>query len=77
MVRDYSWWDAYAIYKKEILTTDRLASLEDLSYFRIHIDHHVLLGFDLVVTLPHLGLDPLGKDIATDCVDNVCYILSW
>ena len=58
-----------------LLTADRLARLEDLGDLWIHVDHHVLLGLELLVARVHPGLHPLGEDVARDGVDHVCYVL--
>ena len=68
---------SFFFWTRLILTTDRLAGPKDLGYFWIHVDHHILLCLDFVVSLPHLGLDPLGEGISSDRVDYVGYVLPW
>jgi hypothetical protein len=53
-----------------------LTGLEDLGDFRVHIDHHVLLGLDFGVPLLHLALHPQSEGIAGDGVYDISYILS-
>ena len=48
---------------------------EDLSYFWIHIDHHVLFCFDLVISLLHLRLNPFSERISNDGIYDVGDIL--
>jgi len=60
---------------KVILTADGLALSEDLGDLRVHVDHEVLLGLDLVVALLHLRLDPLGERWSDDRVDHVGDVL--
>ena len=61
--------------KVMVLTADGGALGEDGGDLRVHVDHHVLVGLDLVVALPHLGLDPLGEGLADDGVDEVRDVL--
>ena len=63
------------MFEKFLLTTNRLTGPEDLGYLRIHVDHHVLLSFELVIPRVHPGLHPFGEDVARDGVDHVCYVL--
>ena len=59
-----------------ILTADCRTGLEDLRYLWVHVDQHVLLGFDLVVALLHLGLDPLGERRTHDREDYIRDVLA-
>ena len=52
-----------------------MTGLEDLGYLRVHVDHHVLFGLDLVIPLPHLLLDPLGEWVTNDGIDDIGDVL--
>ena len=57
------------------LTADGLTGSEDLGDLRVHVDHHILFCFDLVVALLHLSLYPLGKRSTHDGIYDIGDVL--
>ena len=58
-----------------ILTAYRLTCLKDLSYLRVHVNHHVLFCLNLVVSFIHLWFHPNSERLAHYRVDDVGDVL--
>ena len=53
-----------------------MTSPEDFGDLGIHVNHHVLLCLDLVISLLHLRLDPQGERVPNNRVYDVRDILA-
>ena len=58
-----------------VLTAHGCGGLEDLGYFGVHLDAHVGLADDLLVSLLYLTIDPVVECLAHHRVDDVGQVL--
>ena len=61
----------------KVLTAHRLTGSEDLGYFRIHVDHHILLCLDLIIPLLHLRPNTNRKWVPNNSIYEVGDVLTW